>query len=329
MDLLTRFENVLLREHALESGKKIAVACSGGPDSTALFYCLTELKQKYSLKLFLLHFNHRLRGVASDRDEQFVRELARRFKVKIFVGKGSVKKWAKRDAESLEEAARKARYHFFVKTATPRKILRIALGHTRDDQAETILMRILQGTGIRGLSGIRPAIQSGKTTLFRPFLGFSKQEILDYLRLNKIRYCLDASNRSTRFLRNRVRRKLLPQLVREFNPRLVEALARIPSILRQENEILSELEEAAWKRVLKAKRRKKIYLHRDRFLKFPAALQFRLLDRAAKRLDVRSGIRFDLWQELRQHLARKRFRFSLPRDIDFSLSPVRLVLYKK
>ncbi len=329
MTFLARFEHSLKQEKLIFPGGKIFVACSGGPDSVALFHLLASLQKKWKFKLGLLHFNHQLRNWESDRDEHFVRRLAQRYRVPVVVGSQPVRAMAKREKFSIEEAARKARYDFFAKASKKYRISKVALAHTQDDQAETVLLRILQGTGLRGLEGIRPRIRIGAAVFVRPLLGFSKKEILGFLKINGMEHCRDTSNQSLRFVRNLIRIKLLPQLRRQFNPRIVETLARIPAIVRGENQLLGELERFAWKRLVKRRLEKRLDLDRAAFLKFPRPLQFRVLEKGLKHLDEKSGMSFDAWQRIQPHLTRKRYRHSLPRDIDLLLTPLKVTLYKK
>ncbi|MCM8775098.1 MAG: tRNA lysidine(34) synthetase TilS [Candidatus Omnitrophica bacterium] len=329
MDFSERFERHLLDRKMILPGEKIFVACSGGPDSVCLFFLLITLAKKWGWEIGLLHFNHGLRRRAAGQDEAFVKRLARRFRVPFYTGRSQVLKLARRDHESLEEAARKARYDFFSKAATDHEISKVALGHTQNDQAETVLMRVLQGTGLRGLSGIREVVRDGKLTFIRPLLNFTRQEILDYLHDQRIFYREDRSNRSLRFLRNRIRKKLLPHLQREFNPQVVAALARIPVIVAEENEALDQFAEKAWDKILKTRKRSRIDLRRKAFLALPSCLQFRIIDQALKRLDVRSGLNFDAWQKLKDNLYRKRFQYSLPRDLDLAIRHFTISLYRK
>ncbi len=329
MNLPERFEQVLQNQKLILPGDKVFVACSGGPDSVALFYLLQNLEKKWNLKLCILHFNHKLRGAESDRDEKFVETLARKFHVRVIKGKPNRLLKPKSPKESLEEAARRMRYGFFAQAAKRHPILKVAVAHTQDDQAETILMRILQGTGLRGLGGIRSRLEMKGMTIVRPLLEFRKKEILDFLKAREFSFRNDRSNLSEKFVRNRIRHKLLPWLEKEFNPRVVPALARLPVIIKDENQLSDELEDAAWKQVFNRRLGKRVYLNRKKFLNFLPALQFRMLDRALKRLDQQSGMSFDAWQKLKQYLREARYRQSFPKDIDFVLTPSRLVVYKK
>ncbi len=327
--LLQRFETHLRERPLFASCRKILIACSGGPDSVALFHLLRILAPQRKWKIALIHFNHELRPREAKKDENFVRRLAEKFCVPFYAGAGSVKREARKTQTSIEECARKMRYDFFIRMVRQEKFPVIALAHTQDDQAETVLMRVIQGTGLRGLQGIREKVKIGKAALVRPLLHFSKQELLEFLRTGKHRFCRDKTNESTQFIRNRIRLELIPNLQRDFNPRVMEALARIPSIVTGESALIAELEAKAWKKVLKRHCAAGVEFHRSVFLKFPPALQFRMVEKALKRLDPRSGLSFEAWERLRRGLARTRFCCSLPRDIDLALTSKKVTLYKK
>ncbi len=327
--MLSRLEEHLRDKNFFKERQKILVACSGGPDSVALFHLLRELAAKYRWELALAHFNHQLRPGDAKKDERFVKALAQKYKVPFYCGTGRVKREAQKEKISIEECARKMRYDFFRKTLKAKKIGTVVLAHTRDDQAETVLMRVLQGTGLRGLQGIREKFRMGPVTLVRPFLVFTKKELLKYLAEEKIPYRSDKTNGSPQFVRNRIRLGLIPRLERDFNPRVVEALSRIPAIVAGESSLIAELEEKAWKKVFKRRYGKKVELRRAVFLKFPQALQFRILERALKKLNPQSGLSFDAWERIRRGLAQPRYISSLPKDIDFALTPKNVMIYKK
>lgn len=329
MNLQQFFSDTLRRHGFFKPGDPVFVACSGGPDSVALFYLLYGLKDSFKIRLGLLHFHHQLRGREADRDQLFVQKLARRFRVPFYGGTAPVLQQSKKNRESVEEAARKARYDFFSKIGKKFRHAKIALAHTLDDQAETVLMRILQGTGSRGLLGIRRSMRYGHAELIRPLLDFSKQDLLKFLKQHKITFCRDRSNQSMKFLRNKIRKKLLPGLAREFNPRIVQALARIPFILQEENDLLEALEQKAYKTLFRQTGSGRARLARKPFLRLSGALQFRVLHRALQQLDVRSGLDFEAWNFIKPSLKRKHFTHSLPKNIDFKLTPAAIVLYKK
>jgi tRNA(Ile)-lysidine synthase len=326
MNLLSKFETSL--QSFVSPKEKILIGCSAGPDSVALVHFFLALQSKWKFKLILCHYNHGLRGNDSNRDARFVRDLAKRFRIPVRTERGAVRKSAQKNKTSLEEAARELRYDFFIRTAKRLRIKKFALAHHLEDQAETILMRMLQGTGLRGLCGIRRVMKKQGVSFFRPLLGISKKEILDFLKINRIAFRKDLSNQSLDFLRNKIRLKLLPLLETEFNPKVVEALARIPAILNEENEVMVELEEKAWRETFKVQSRKVIG-SRKKFMRLKPAIQFRLLERALKQIDAESGVSFDHWRTLASSLSRKCYCISLPKGVDLSLTPLKLIIYKK
>ena len=230
----------------LKAGDRVSVAVSGGADSVALLRLLLELRPELGTVLSVVHFNHRLRGVESDEDEAFVAQLAREHKLAFHTASADVKEEAAAEGLSLEAAARELRYGFFqqlVETdATGHSQLgKIATGHTLDDQAETVLMRILRGSGMRGLAGIYPTVdleEDGEVMgeVIRPLLEVRHRELEAYLREVGQAWREDSSNLDPRFTRNRVRRTLLPLLEREFNPGIAQGLSELADIARVEED---------------------------------------------------------------------------------------------
>lgn len=207
-------------------GEKIVCALSGGADSTALLFALYLLREKFQFDLAAAHFNHQLRGQESDRDEQFVRRLCDRYDIPLFVGTGEVKAGPK----GLEAAAREARYAFFA--TLPGKI---ATAHTANDNAETLLLHLVRGTGLKGLGGIAPI--NGK--IIRPMLSVTRTDVQKFLQ----EYCLtcvqDSSNDTDLFLRNRLRHHVMPILEKE-NPKLAENLSAMALTLRHDEAFLQQ-----------------------------------------------------------------------------------------
>ncbi len=230
----------------LRPGDSVLAACSGGPDSTALLYLLLELSRDIPFAVSVAHFNHRLRAQAAA-DERFVQNMALALELPYYAGRADVRASARRLGIGIEEAGRRLRYAFLERAATEAGAAKIATGHNRDDQAETVLMRLLRGTGPTGLAGI-PDVRDG--SIIRPLLGLGRDEILDYLRDRKLPWRTDDSNRDERFLRNKIRHKLVPYLKKNFAPAVVRSLARLASISRDEDEFLEQAARTAAGRVL-------------------------------------------------------------------------------
>ena len=236
-----------IRKHELlKAGDRVGIAVSGGADSVALLRLLLELRKEIGAVLSVVHFNHRLRGADSDDDEKFVAELAQRRNLEVHLGSGEVAAYAAEKHLSLETAARDMRYQYFRQLLRDDRLNRIATGHTLDDQAETVLLKIIRGAGGRGLAGIHPqlsvsscqpsAISSSQTSIIRPLLGTRRRDLETYLRSLEQNWREDKSNRDLRHMRNRVRHGILPRLERNFNPAVREALAETADIARAEEE---------------------------------------------------------------------------------------------
>ena len=226
---------------SIPRGGRVVAAVSGGGDSVALAHLLAELAGRSLVTLAgLAHVNHRLRGPASDGDERFCRDLARRLGVPCLVESAAVAEFARSRRVSVERAGHEVRHAFFRRAAAELGAGRVALGHTIDDQAETVLLRLIRGAGTAGLSGMRP--RTG--LVVRPLLAVSRAELRAYLADRSIPFREDASNADRRVPRNRVRHELLPQL-RTYSPRIVEALARQADIAQADDAWLSHLANKA------------------------------------------------------------------------------------
>jgi len=216
--LLQRIAQTIARHRMFEPGQRVAVAVSGGADSVCLLYVLLELAPRWDLHLSVLHLDHGLRGEESRQDAEFVRGLADRLGLPLSLRETSVAQ----SADNLEQAARQARLAFFRETIASGAVQRVATGHTRSDQAETVLFRFLRGSGTAGLAGIRPVTSEG---IVRPLIEVERSEVRQFLLERGIAWREDSTNSSLQFARNRIRRELLPQIAREWNPAIGETLA--------------------------------------------------------------------------------------------------------
>jgi tRNA(Ile)-lysidine synthase len=244
-DLLNKF--VVNAPPGMWRDVHVGVALSGGPDSVALLRATVELKRQTGGKgeVFALHVNHKLRGAESDGDAAWCEELCRRLNVVLVMSEGNVTTRAASEGDGLEAAARDERYRLLTEMAEARGVRYLFFGHTRDDQVETVLFRILRGTGIRGLAGIaasRPL--TAAVTLWRPLLTSTREEVIAYLNDCGQDSRFDSSNASSEFARNRIRTELLPLLRENYSPRVDESLARLAE---QANELQAHIEDQAQK----------------------------------------------------------------------------------
>lgn len=227
-------------------GLRLGLGVSGGADSVALLTLLTKMRAELGVVASAVHFNHRLRGKASDADEKFVAALAERFGVTLHVGRADVAGRAKQEKVNLEDAARRARYGFFARLAEQGVVDVVATAHTMDDQAETVLAHILRGTGIAGLAGIHPV--SG--CVVRPLLTFRREELRKFLRARKQTWREDATNQDTTRMRARMRKKLLPLLENEFNPAVIEHVAGLAERAREQAAFVDHLSRELFKQLV-------------------------------------------------------------------------------
>lgn len=243
--LITSLLAKIARLRLFEPGETVVVAVSGGADSVALLDILVHLKEKERLQLVVAHVNHCLRGADSDGDQQFVAELAAGYGVPLSVQRVDVAGLAKTSRLSLEDAGRRARYAFFAETARAHGATSIALAHHLDDQAETVLIRLLRGAGGDGLSAMA-AVTGGM--LKRPLLQVTRAELEQYLNFRGLTWRTDSTNDDTSILRNSIRHELIPKL-RTYNPRISERLAATAGMLAADQELLDGLTESAYARL--------------------------------------------------------------------------------
>jgi tRNA(Ile)-lysidine synthase len=216
--MLDRIAQTIARHRMFEPGQQVGVAVSGGADSVCLLYVLLELAPRWDLHLSVLHLDHGLRGEESRQDAEFVRGLADRLGLPLSLRETRLAQ----SPDNLEQAAREARLAFFRETIASGAVQRIATGHTRSDQTETVLFRFLRGSGTAGLSGIRPVTSEG---IVRPLIEVERSAVRQFLLERGIAWREDSTNSSLQFARNRIRRELLPQIAREWNPAIGETLA--------------------------------------------------------------------------------------------------------
>ncbi len=224
-------------------GARILVAVSGGADSVALLHLLHDLAPSMQWELGVAHLNHKLRGREADQDEWFVRNLARSLKCPCYVRRKNVSLLARRAGVSVEMQARTVRYAFLSDMARAKRYVVAALAHTMDDQAETVLLRLLRGAGTAGLGGMEPVTERNGLRVARPLLRVPKTTLIRWLEKRDIAWREDVTNRDAVYLRNRVRHELIPLLRDRFNPNLPETLARTAELLRDDDAVLCALAE--------------------------------------------------------------------------------------
>jgi tRNA(Ile)-lysidine synthase len=224
------------KKELVRAGDQVGLAVSGGADSIALLRVMLELREELGTVLKVVHFNHRIRGAAADADQEFVKAVAERHGLEFIAATADTPAHRAQHKLSLEASGRSLRYKFFAEQIANGRVSKVATAHTLDDQAETLLLRLVRGTGLRGLRGVHDQTAEG---IIRPLLHVRRTEIEQYLNSIGQAWCEDATNADTHHTRNRIRHELLPLLARDFNPQIADTLARTAEVLTADEEYLN------------------------------------------------------------------------------------------
>lgn len=273
-----RVLGTLTKHQLIDSGDQVLVAVSGGPDSVALLDALLALAKPLAISgLSVAHFNHQLRGKASVKDAEFVRAMADRLQLDCRMGTEDVAAYRARVGLSLEMAARECRRQFLLETAERVRADKIALGHSANDQAEEVLLRLIRGTGPGGLSAMAPKTPDG---IIRPLLEQERDQILRYLQARGLDYRTDATNLEPCCDRNRLRLHILPLIQQHLNPQVVRNLCRHAQLAREEETWWAQIVADRWHEVLENQRPERIVLRRPALKAQPEVIQRRMLKHA-------------------------------------------------
>lgn len=328
---LEAFLRTVKRYNLIKKGDSLLVAVSGGPDSIGLFDLLYQIRVDWHLDLHIIHVNHCLRGEASDKDQLFAEKFAKDLKMPISVKRVAVADYARDRQLSIEEAARECRLQFFKEESDRLGIRKVVLGHHKDDQAETVLFRILRGTGLKGLGAMKPMSDWQGLTLIRPLIEFEKNQILEYVKERKLAYCTDESNQETRFMRNRIRHRLLPDLERYYNPKIKNALANLAETVTLDFAYLDEIIQKNYPKVIRKRKEGLLILKKKKFLQQPEALRFRILQKAVKEIDPESELDYFHWDEFRRALEQdlRSFKIHVANELSLAIERNEIILKKQ
>lgn len=316
-DVLERVRDAIETHDLLVSGDRLVVGLSGGPDSLCLLHVLRRLRGVYDLALHVAHLNHGTRGEASDADAAFVRATADRWDLPVTIEKRDVPKLADEHGLAFEEAARRVRYAFLARVAGSVGAKTVAVGHNADDQAETVLMHVIRGSGLAGLRGMLPrtsmtdyrllapladedpdeghrseagsgaeakAEEMGPAVcIIRPLLEVPRDDIERYCADHNLKPRFDRSNLDTTYFRNRLRHELLPEL-ETYNPEIRERLCRMATVAAADYDLLVSVRREAWDKVVREEREDAIVFHQAAWQALPVALQRSTLRQAAYRM---------------------------------------------
>ncbi len=324
MELTDRVQAFILRHNMILPKEKVLVALSGGPDSVALLDVLYRLKTDLDIELHAAHLNHSLRGAESDEDARFAEELAQSMGIGCAVGIEDVKSFVKRTKVSTENGARILRYRFLQRAAEDVGASKIATGHNLNDQAETVLLRLLRGTGARGLGGIRPMRQS---SIIRPLLSVERYQIKRYLSERGLSFREDSSNSDTNFARNKIRNELIPLLEEDYSRNILKILDRTGHILQDEDDFLDDVSQKVFEDVVENESKGKIFLNLARLLDYHVAVQRRIIRICLERLfEGEVGSDFESVEAVLLVAEGKKGKVDLPKGIGVQRSGGLLIL---
>lgn len=273
--MLKKVTNTIEKYNMLNKGDKVIVALSGGPDSMSLLHSLYVLREQYDLTLYAAHVNHMLRGEDSDNDERASREFCGNYNIEFFSRAIDIDKISKEKNISHEMAGREARYEFFQELIEDLKGNKIALAHNLNDQAETVLMRIMRGSGVEGLVGIKPVRED---IFIRPLIQTSRREIEEYCSENNLPVRIDKTNLESIYTRNKIRLELIPYIENNFNDDIINTLSRMASLLSTDSDYLEEKSSKIFQKYCDVTA-EKVIIYKDAFSLHPALLN-RLLRKA-------------------------------------------------
>ena len=285
-----KIKHAISRHRMISEGDSVIVAVSGGPDSVCLLHILHELMDELHIHLVVAHFDHGLRPAEDDSETAFVRALAESLKLPFETARGRL--LTKKTRGSREEVARNARYAFLERVRKKHNAQKIASGHNLNDQAETILMRLLRGSGPSGLTGIPPCRDG---SIIRPLIEINRSEIENYLKAKKLASVMDSSNLNTDYLRNKIRLEIMP-LLEEHQPQLARLLGQTAEILRDEDGYLDRITEAWLNRNVEQSPHHTLKIPITSFVSLPVALRRRVIRNVIER--VKKDLRRISWDHI-------------------------------
>ncbi|SHK59001.1 tRNA lysidine(34) synthetase TilS [Tepidibacter formicigenes] len=272
--IVNKVRDTIKKHNLLSDGDKVILGLSGGPDSVCLLHILNYLKDEFNIKLYAAHLNHKIRGIEAQKDAMYVAKICDVMGVVCFIRAIDVPKYCEENNLSLEEGARILRYNMFFEIKEKINANKIAIAHNINDQAETVLMRIMRGTGLQGLKGIEYKRTDG---IIRPLLDVPREEIEKYCEENNLNPRIDYTNLQDIYTRNKIRLKLIPYMKENFNPNLKESIARMANLLREDSDYIEEQANKVFYEVCEKKSENMLVLDIEEFLKVHKALKNRII----------------------------------------------------
>lgn len=271
--IFNKFVETIDKHNMISDGDKIIVALSGGPDSVCLIHLLNRLKESRNLEIYAAHLNHQIRGIEAQMDAMYVSELCNKLNIPVFIKSVDVPAYCEKNGLSLEEGARKVRYEMLYEIKRRTGSNKIAVGHNMNDQAETVIMRIMRGTGLQGLRGIEYVREDG---IIRPILDIERKDIEEYCTKNELDPKIDKTNLESIYTRNRIRLELIPYMKEHFNGNVIESIVRLSNSMKSDGDYIDSESMKAYKEVCTIDENS-VEINIDKFLELHEAIKNRVI----------------------------------------------------
>ncbi|MGL5642170.1 MAG: tRNA lysidine(34) synthetase TilS [Paraclostridium sp.] len=277
--IVDRVRGTIDKYNLLQKGDKIVLGLSGGPDSVCLLHVLKQLESEYDISIYAAHLNHQIRGIEAQKDVMYISRLCDSLGVKLFVKSINVPAYCKENGLSIEEGARKLRYEMFYEIKQKTKSSKIAIGHNLNDQAETILMRMMRGTGLQGLRGIE---YKRDDTIIRPILDIERSSIEKYCDEHELNPRIDSTNLENIYTRNKIRLELIPYMQDNFNNNVIESICRMGNNLKLDSEYIEQEGINKFNEVAKLNNNEEVEISLDKYIDLHKAIKSRIIRNSIK-----------------------------------------------
>ena len=265
----------------IEKGDKIVLGVSGGPDSIAMLDILKDLRNKFEFEIYVCHLNHMIRGQDAINDQKYVEQYCNKNQIEFFTKNVNIIEISNNQKIGTEECGRNARYNFFEEILEKTKSNKIATAHNKNDNAETVLMHLLRGSGISGLKGIKP-IRNNK--FIKPLIEYDRKEIEEYCKQKNLNPCIDKTNFENTYTRNKIRNIVIPYIKKEFNPNIIETLSRLSEVVSSEDEFLDRITQKEFENIVLLENEHQIDLKLKEFNLLDNVIKNRLILLTTKKL---------------------------------------------
>lgn len=278
--IFEKVKSTINKYNLIEEGDKIVLGLSGGPDSVCLLHILKRLKEQMNIEVYAAHLNHQIRGIEAQKDALYISQICEEMGITFFVKSINVPEYCDKHGLSVEEGARKLRYEMFEEIKKKTHSNKIAIGHNQNDQAETVLMRIMRGTGLQGLRGIEYIRENG---IIRPLLDIDRIDIEKYCEQHNLNPRIDKTNLECIYTRNKIRLELIPYMKDNFNPNVIESIVRMSSNLRNDSDYIDHEANTKFKEVCKVNQ-ESIEINLQQYVNLHNAIKTRILRKGIKLL---------------------------------------------